>query len=280
MKYQSEFGFTYPVLSPESDHYPGGSISTEFREPAWINDELRFNLTFIIQEPTLEKLIIDHKARCTAMLYCRATLYQQTFTAPEGSLEINARINAQWLRDAVELHPLIVAAETIALDTTNAHPFYQGTAPTITEGDPIAADLGWHFSVNVASLPVGSIFQFIPVEKSEKTMEIEVEPNNPYINIRVNDQELQKMEVTRQQGLSVPSVLSAALVTAIHAIRNPETDEEPPSPGWVDTIKKQSEKLSIDLNYEDPFVTAQKLLGNPFTDLREFLRRNSEDDEE
>jgi hypothetical protein len=280
MKYQSEHGFTHPVLSPESDHYPNGQFSTALRKPEDTDGGIRIIVDFTVQEPTLEQLISDGKARCEAMLYCRATLHQQTLQAEARNTRIDATVSPEMLRDAIELHPLIVATETITLNTNTADPFYHGTNPTVLEGEPLATDRGWHFNLDVDSLPLGSIFQFMPEPETTGPMQIEIDPHLPYINIRVNSEQFKEMNITRQQGLTVPSVFSAALVRAIQRVQKIEPDETPIVPGWVDTIRKQADKHGIDLEGDDPFVAAQTLLGDPFASLTKFQMQSIEEQPE
>ena len=281
MKYQSEHGFTHPVLSPESDHYPNGQFTTTLIKPEPTGDSIRIRLDFQLQEPTLEQLVSDGRARCVAMLYCRATLHQQTLQAHSGDTQIDDTISAELLRDAIELHPLIVAAETIALDTSAADVFFHDITPVVQEGEPLATDRGWHFSLDVETLPLGSIFQFNPEPGLTGPMQIELDPAKTYINIRVNAAQFQEMNITRQQGLTIPSVFSAALVQAIQTVRGIDSDEPVIIPGWVDTIRKQSAKYGIDLNADDaPFLAAQTLLGDPFASLSKFQMAGMEEQPE
>ena len=92
MKYQSEHGFVHPVLSPESDHYPDGQFVTKLSRPTVANNKLQIVLDFQLEEPSLERLVREGKARCTAMLYCPATMHQQTFLSTNGSTHIDANI--------------------------------------------------------------------------------------------------------------------------------------------------------------------------------------------
>ena len=280
MKYQSEHGFIHPVLSPESDHYPDGQFSTALIRPEDDGGDIRIILDFTVQEPALQQLISDGKARCVAMLYCRATLHQQTLEAKEGSTQIDAKVSPELLRDAIELHPLLVATETISLDTRTADPFYHGTSPTVLEGEPLAADRGWHFSLDVDSLPLGSIFQFIPEPETTGPMLIEIDPQQTYINIRINAEQFKEMNIIRQQGLTVPSVFSAALVGAIQRVREMDPDEATIIPGWVDTLRKQSNHHGIDIEGDEPFVVAQTLLGDPFASLMKFQMQSVEEQPE
>ena len=280
MKYQSEHGFIHPVLSPESDHYPDGQFSTTLLKPEDHGGDIRIVIDFTIQEPTLQHLISDGKARCVAMLYCRATMHQQTLESKQGSTQIDTKISTELLRDAVELHPVLVATETLELDTSTADPFYHGTSPTVSEGEPLAADRGWHFHLDVDSLPLGSIFQFIPEPETAGPMQIEMDPQQTYINIRVNAEQFKEMNITRQQGLTVPSVFSAALVRAIQRVREIDPDEPTIIPGWVDTLRKQSSKYGIDIESDEPFVVAQTLLGDPFARLTEFQMQSIEEQPE
>ncbi len=281
MKYQSEHGFTHPVLSPESDHYPDGQFSTTLSKPEPADGNIRIILDFQLQEPTLEHLVSDGKAFCVAMLYCRATLHQQTLRARSGDTQIDATVSAESLRDAIELHPLIVAAETIALDTSTSDAFFAGTEPVVQEGEPLATDRGWHFSLDVDTLPLGSIFQFIPKPDLTGPMQIELDPAKTYVNIRVNAGQLQEMNIARQQGLTIPSVFSAALVQAVHQVREITPDEQVITPGWVDTIRKQAAKYGIDITADDvPFLAAQTLLRDPFANLSKFQIATTEEQSE
>ena len=154
MRYQSEHGFTHPVLSPESDHYPEGKFATNLHRPDAKDGRVHIVLDFQLEEPSLEQVVADGKACYVAMLYCRATLHQQTLQAVYGSKGIDTYISAEFLRDAVELHPLLVATETLELNTETADSFYRGTAPMVVEGEPLATDRGWHFNLDVDSLPL------------------------------------------------------------------------------------------------------------------------------
>ena len=282
MKYQSEHGFTHPVLSPESDHYPNGRFTTKLSRPQALDGNIRIVLDFQIQESYLEQLVGDCKARCVAMLYCRATLHQQTLPAINGETQIDAAVSAEMLRDAIELHPLIIAAETVTLDTATADAFYQGAAPVVSEGEPLATDRGWHFSLDVDTLPLGSIFQFNPEPELKGPMQIELDPAQTYVSIRVNAAQFQQMNITRQQGLTIPSVFSAALVQAVQQVRTIDPDEYVIIPGWVDTIRKQAAKHGISLSPDgdDPFFAAQTLLGDPFATLPQFQMPSAEEQPE
>ena len=58
-----------------------GSSAQHCEKPEDTDGGIRIIVDFTVQEPTLEQLISDGKARCEAMLYCRATLHQQTLQA-------------------------------------------------------------------------------------------------------------------------------------------------------------------------------------------------------
>ena len=272
MRYQSEHGFIHPVLSPESDHYPNGQFTTKLLKPDAKDGNIQVILEFNLQEPTLEKLIEEGAARCVAMLYCRATLHQQTLRAHNHNMHINTTISTTFLRDAIEIHPLIVAAKTTEIDTSTADPFYQNTKPTAQEGEPLATDRTWHFNLDVDTLPIGSIFQFKPEPELMGPMKIEIAPEETYINIHLNAGDLQELNIAQQQGLTIPSIISAALVQAVHEIQELDPNDQFIIPGWVDTIRKQSEKTNIDLNKggTNPFEAAQTLLSNPFQNLPKF----------
>ena len=279
MRYQSEHGFTHPVLSPESDHYPEGQFTTRLHRPDAKDGNVQIVVDFELKEPYLEQLVMDGKAHYAAMLYCRATLHQQTVQAPDGWKRIDTWISAEVLRDAIEIYPLLVASETLELSTKTADPFFHDTTPVVKEGEPLATDRGWHFNLDVDSLPLGSIFQFIPDSTLTGPMQIIVDPNGTYVNIRVNATEFQEMNINRQQRLTIPSVFSAVLVHAIHRLQAMPDDEPVIIPGWVDTIRKAANKYNIDLgpDGENPFEAAQKLLGNPFQVLPQFQMRIAEE---
>ena len=148
MRYQSEHGFTHPVLSHESDHYPEGRFTTRLHRPDAADGNVHIVVDFELEEPCLEQLVIDGKARFAAMLYCRATLHQQTMQAPEGWKRIDTWISAEMLRDTIEIHPLLVASGTLQLNTETADSFYRGITPVVKGGGPLATDRGWHFNLN------------------------------------------------------------------------------------------------------------------------------------
>ena len=151
-------------------------------------------INFQLEEPNIERLIREGKARCAAMLYCPATMHQQTFQSAIGSTQINGEVNTDLLKERIEVNPLIVATETVKLDTATADAFYRGTMPTVHEGEPLATDRGWHFSLDVDTMPLGSIFQFNPEPELTGPMQIELDPSKTYVNIRVNTTQFQKNE--------------------------------------------------------------------------------------
>ncbi len=279
MRCLPQLGFTHPVLTPESDHYPNGEFNTYLEIINTQQDELRFKLTFDIRETTLEKLLAENKARCIAMLYCPDTLYQENLKAEKGTTIINGVIRNGNIRNNIELHPNLIAAEQIILDPVSAHPFYRNTKPILNEGEPLAQDVTHRFHVNAKPLNIGSIFEYRPRSKEEPVI-CEADPENPLIKIHINDREYREMQASIRNKLTIPTVINTALLTAIYKIREEKIESAEISPGWVDTIIKLAERHSIDLQESEPEKTSQILLNNPFNDLNRYQLRNREGDPE
>lgn len=289
MKYNPRRSYLHPVLRPWSSDYPDGSIETTVEtEPD--GDTITLKVNFRIIEPSIQSEIENGGAVCGFMLYCRNTLYRETFRGGRGSFELHEAVAVSELTGEVELHPGIFATDNKNYLALTAHPEYGTTPLEIDQWSPMAIDHAWYFQVNAASRPTKGIFN-LEIEKDmpDGEFNIKCQVTEKYISITANENtRAQLKELGVEQENTLATVYMSALVEALVEIKRLSAEETVPDDGWVQCVKANIGRLAIDIGDEDNnghhslFRAAQMLLGNPFGGYMALAlaKKHSEEDED
>ena len=289
MKYDAKRNFVYPVLRPYSDDYLEHALATELTaEPRAEDNSILVRVQFSVSAPNIRSLVDGGSALCVAMLYCRDTLYREMLQGGNGSFSVEGLIDERFLRNNVEVHPAIVAADGISLPTDAAHPEYEAKPVSVGQWQPLATAETWHFDVKRNAIPLQAIFNLsVDDALPDGIFDIRHEPADRYITISANAKTKADFISLPNKAHKFPTVYLGALIDAMAAIKEMEGESaETHSEGWAECIKAKLKELKVSLGTpDDPgeslFKAAQLLLRNPLGELiTEVNQLNGEEDDE
>lgn len=289
MKYDANRHYLYPVIRPHSDDYPKSSFST-LLENRQTSSNVEVKLEFLISDEIIEDHVLTSQARCLAMLYCRDTMYRQPLetTLDNNRFCLLETISMRYLRNQVEVHPAIVACDTIEnFPTSTAHTEYGNISIPIEKGRPLAVDNSWSFVVNPQQLKVDSLFKLKVDNQDEYKVDefdLKIDHNERFVDIIANQDTIDMFRRLRGvRNATIPSVFLSSLITVLSYFRELDDDndgeipESIPSIGWYRCIHQKLKDNNINLgssNFgsEHTIMRAAQLLLTSDSLLRPFGR--------
>ena len=282
MKYNPDSYSEYPRLRPNSDDYPNGQFLTslikeEFSQSGGETDSLRLKLNFNIDEPAISDEIKDGDAVCCAQLYCATTCYSEMFVANESEFFVEQDVSLRDIRGRVELRPLVLTMNDIAIKTETAHPEYGGNMLPVARYRQLAVCEPYHFNVGFIGT-IESVFRLEQADDdanlSDGEFEYEADPLQRYIRIKMNAETYETFQQIRsQESLTRMTVYLTALTDALANLPEEASDEDI-AEGWVATIREHLNENNIDVPDRHSFgLAAQRLLGAPLKHLPNIVSR-------
>lgn len=272
MKYERRRSYTYPVLCPHNDDYVEGVLHTRMETPEIHpeTNQLSACVEFLQIESTIENLVLSEKAKCACMLYCKKTLFRRAYQSRgvEANL-VDIYAPANELVDIVEIHPFIVARETIEISHENLHPEYKGLTFRIQPGRPIAFDQTWRFRCQPPVAPIRSIFE-LDTDPNLADNEFDVNLEDRYIRILANEATRSNFDARKNvRSSTLPSIYLSALMEALIELKYRRDPDSESSKLWETSILTSMNALNLDIGNEEIdgnsiFEIAQKLLYLPF----------------
>ncbi len=273
MKYDPDSYFEYPFLRPYSSDYPNGKFAATNLKLNTEEGVLRMKLDFEIDEPTIIGKIEDGDAICCVHIYSSSTCRSELLTANEGDFSLDGTMPITDLNGRVELRPLVLAVNDIALSTKTAHPEYGGELIPVARYSPLAACEPYHFAAG-ATGSIESAFEI----RSDDDSQLEdgefhyaADTQERYIVIKMNTATLGEFQKIRSgKAVTTMTVYLQALTEALGVLRSSDSDSEDEySGGWASTVRQQLGNLRIDISADSCSygLAAQKLLGSPLAHL-------------
>ena len=263
----------YPVLASYWDDYLEASFDASVEAVQQFGD-LRINVGFSLDEPSLEKLIDEGKAGFAIHVECPSTSYRRCIETREGYVsESLDRLN---VKDVVEVCTFVIASKPIeSFVSSRFHPDYEGLSFDIEAGGVLAVgeckrimvksddDLAKHSSI-IRVTRAGSGQQDSMAINTDLT-------DNILVSLKP---ELHDIYVTLGNGPHASSILSLVIVPALQAVitRLIEQGENggDAEKEWFRSIVELLERNGIALanldNYSEGFSAlsiSQKLLSQP-----------------
>ena len=250
MKYDPNRNYLYPVMRPYADDYGDALLKTSVQAQAQQdNENLTINVEFDVSDVRIRQQVADGNARCTAMLYCRDTMYRKTLQSYAGRFDLTDSIPLRLLANNVELNPAIITIEDIEHPTDTAHAEYDRNPVRVGKLRPLATDQTWHFQVNPRQRQTESIFNLVKDDESELQdgeFDIDLDPIERYISIKANTATLDGFKLVRNsdETLAVSTVFLSALIEVLAWIKNADDGDETvvANDGWVECIKGNLQK--------------------------------------
>lgn len=182
MKFNNSF--PYPVLSPENDDYTSGSKFETRVEAQKTFGQLYINLFCSLQDDKIANLINEGKAKYALHVECPQTSFRKIYQSEEA--KIVAAIQENDLRGKIDVHPFILANETIEGYTNpNLNDFYTDATITYEKGNILALGEAVEITLFEEDLESQNLPSIVTVRRSESAKELVVSLNSPQIIIEL-----------------------------------------------------------------------------------------------
>lgn len=289
MRYRSNRQYLHPVLRPDADDYgPDASLITAC-EPHYDPSDGMLSITvrFELTEDSLTQAVIAQRAKCVAMVYCGSTLYRSRLeAAPSEPFVARGKIPVNYLKNEVQVHPVILTTRDITHPTDTAHPEYEQQSVGIDRLAPLAQDLNWAFDINSDARPVRSIFRIYEDDTGRlNDGEFDVSPDiaQDFVPIFANRDTLTAFNAMRGGVHPLPTVYTNAVLAVLAHIQSLGEDAgDDENCAWLRCVNTQLRNHNVNIGDGgiSLFLAAQRLLESPFAAmLTEFSEFDDGDDE-
>jgi hypothetical protein len=256
--------YPYPVLGID-DNFTGDENKDTFKPDMIVSSDYRkikLDITYQLKNDELLKLINSNQAVFCAQLYCRSTMFRQSFISKKQKELIE--IKSSQLRDEVEVDFFICASEDIKnYKNSMFNTVFTGISFDIEKGDLLGFGGSTTFFANKTPEELKSISSFMSVDTENKS---EVPMYNDYdgdkITIILSQEDYEIYQSIKKESLLTStlhsSIVLPALAEAIRFITTTEGDDFK-NRKWHELLTSLIEKHPTD----DPLQSAQKILDLP-----------------
>lgn len=265
MQFDSLRAFPYPVLRPDVDDYTSGrfEVAVEFA----VSEDARSVEASVDVELTVEEVqqeIFAGRAKYAVVFACRDTYYRLTHFSDEDEFVVDFPEGA--LRGMVEAYPFVVSQAEIPDFSSPAINTEFGPGPfSYEKGAVLAVDEPKAIYVDRDVFqPLGSLFQLVR-DDSVDGYEWQVWPTDEKVQIAVGSHLKERLDAVRNnrkfKAVLMNSIYFGAVMQCISYLKE---DEENANKKWGGVIKQRCEDEGIDLDGEDEYLVAQRLMNTPF----------------
>ncbi|HWL22383.1 MAG TPA: hypothetical protein VNR38_01290 [Ureibacillus sp.] len=265
MKFNNSF--PYPVLSPENDDYKGSAFETRVEAQKTFG-QLYINLHCNLQDQKITSLINEGKAKYALHVECPQTSFRKIYQSEET--KIVATINENHLRGKIDVHPFILANETIEEYTNpNLNDFYTDATITYEKGNILA--LGEAVEVTLHELDEESqnLPSIVTIRRSESAKELVVSLNSPQIIIELPKAIYDQYAInagSRLKETILSMVILPSLIEVFYILKEDSADYSEYK--WYQVLEQIFKKNNIPLTQVIDGTTpvlraAQMVLQNP-----------------
>jgi len=251
--------YPYPVLGHGNDIQ--GFFEPEMQY-VLRPDVIRIDCTFKLEQQTIEKLIADSKAQYMVRIECGATSFRNTYLTNDRHL--NIEIQSEQLKDNVEVAFFVTCVEDMdAYEPEGIDPDLAGEPSFVESGDVLANGGTTRFIADKDFDPLKApVSSFIKVTKgNDKTgpVVIDYEGDSIMLNLSHKDFENYSEAMGSSVGTALSSLVFPALVDALYTLA--ADDGTYRDSNWFMRLAQICSERNLDV--DEPFSTAQTLLGNP-----------------
>ena len=224
MKYNNR-AYPHPVLGIENNINDTFDINIKVSTDS---GKICINVTYNLSNTELNKIIKARKASFCTQLYCKGTLYRETFETFK-SIHKTIEIESTRLHDLVEVDFFICACEEIP-DYTNSsfNDDYKGYSFAIEKGDILAYGGKGNFYAKKSPEELKSVSAFMNIDTDDKK---KVPMYNNYdsdkITIMLSKEDYELYQIIVKEKLSIDTLHSSIVLPALsEAVRFHKFDEE------------------------------------------------------
>ena len=271
MKINERTRFPHPVLSEDTGDYLSGKFVLEvtgFAE-GLVTDQVTLDYTASLIEPVLEAAIASGNASAGIFVTCLDTYFSRL--VPLGIADGRFSFDPGVLVGRVEILPLIWARVPIArLPITNCHPEFGGGAAALDGGSVLA--VGDLQVINVGREKLAQMDTIFSIVESSALADDQLSINleAERIQVLVASNIHQKVNILRGKDFGRPIILNGVYLPAVMQILDILRGGDAQYEGrrWLRVFRAKCEHLNIDPLNPDLWSDAQKLLREPFSELR------------
>ena len=265
MKFNNSF--PYPVLSVENDDYIGSKFETKVEAQKTFG-QLYINLNCNLQDSKITHLINEGKAKYALHVECPQTSFRKIYQSEET--KIVAAIPENLLRGKIDVHPFILANETIEGYTNpKLNNFYTGTSITYEKGNILALGEAVEVTLFEDDLESQNLPSIVTIRRSESAKELVVSLNSPQVIIELPKAIYDQYAInagSRLKETILSMVILPSLIEVFYTLKEDSADYSEYK--WYQVLeqifKKNNIPLSQVIDGTIPVLrAAQMVLQNP-----------------
>lgn len=267
--------YPHPVLRENNDDYINSSFEMDLSYERDIK-RLKLNISFKLNNKTLEKMILDEKAQYVIHIECPKTSYRKIITTTEKILSEN--LKDENILGKIQVTSFIVVKENI-LDYENEsfNSDYFGMKFNLEKGTILAIGDSYKIDVDKEKESLGNIPSIFTICKKMTTDEtginIEYNMNKIRIDLNIFDYERYTQLVSSSnQFIDIIncSLIFPTLIYVFEKLKNEFDEIEESDYRWFKALKNIFEKYGYRFNQElfeneTSLQLAQKILDFPFS---------------
>ena len=267
--------YPHPVLRENNDDYINSSFEMDLSYERDIK-RLKLNISFKLNNKTLEKMILDEKAQYVIHIECPKTSYRRIITTIEKSLSEN--LKDENILGKIQVTSFIVAKESILnYENESFNSDYFGMKFNLEKGTILAIGDSYKIDVDKEKESLGNVPSIFTICKKMTTDEtginIEYNMNKIRIDLNISDYERYTQLVSSSnQFIDIIncSLIFSTLIYVFEKLKNEFDEIEESDYRWFKALKNIFEKYGYRFNQElfeneTSLQLAQKILDFPFS---------------
>lgn len=267
--------YPHPVLRENNDDYINSSFEMDLSYERDIK-RLKLNISFKLDNKTLEKMILDEKAQYVIHIECPKTSYRRIITTTEKSLSEN--LKDENILGKIQVTSFIVVKESILnYENESFNSDYFGMKFNLEKGTILAIGDSYKIDVDKEKESLGNVPSIFTICKKMTTEEtginIEYNMNKIRIDLNISDYERYTQLVSSSnQFIDIIncSLIFPTLIYVFEKLKNEFDEIEESDYRWFKALKNIFEKYGYRFNQElfeneTSLQLAQKILDFPFS---------------
>ena len=270
-------GFPHPVLGQRDHHWPDGRFEPSVNATllrATRGHELAVDARFDTNVEAIRQLVDEGAAVCALWLYCPTTSYRRLVRAThdgDDPWRVHVRVNTLKLRGTTEIHPQVIAARPLTLNTQQANPAYLGRNIPVEAGAPLAVAAHTIAPLDDGDMGVQGMFSIEEDLAYGYGWHVHADPQAAAVTIRAAPDTVAYFQQRRNTDWPLETVFLAALTDTLSVwLQNADGDWA--DGGWGATIRRRLEEVGVNRvdrafehggQYRSLMWVAQRLLDWP-----------------
>jgi hypothetical protein len=273
MRFDHQKAFPYPVLRPDIDDYQSGEFQTTVDvEGSGKGKKITIRIHVALSIEEIKEEIAKGNASISIIIACRETYFRDAISS--SKFDIEESFDSGVFRGEVEISPFIVATKPITkFRCKDINSEFSSKEFSFEVGEVLAADIPKIVYIDRELFkPISSFMQLVKQESlTGYDWRLGFDENKIQIMLSSEAKQVidQARNSKRNRAILINSIYFAALVEAIHKLREEEDDYG--HLRWATIVAQQCHNAGIDLQSHEPCEIAQRLLKSPLLHLKQYV---------